>query len=94
MEKATPLLDFDVILPNESNTRNIDLGLLFMSDIYRTSIPCEVYVECKSGNEFCDEDIERMRKIGIARPGSVLVFATLKPFSNLTLVSTMKKLGS
>lgn len=70
-------LSFD-ILENDKIVNEVDLAL-FYKEFNHSPQPTDLFFcECKTEIEFQRKDIERMKRLGILFPGSVLVFATLK----------------
>jgi len=73
----------------KTNPIEVDFGM-FLSEgsIDEINPPAIIFGECKSYNEFEDEDINKLRLLAEKCPGAVIVFSTLRP----SLKSREKKL--
>jgi hypothetical protein len=73
---VTPLLNYKA----ENGIKNLeaDLTCLYKSSRWHNTQSYVVHAECKSFNRFESRDINRMKELAKAFPGSVLIFATLK----------------
>ncbi len=73
----TPFLSFE-ILENDKVINEVDLGVFFCKDSRSYEAPDLFFAECKTEIDFKDDDIEKMKNLGIRFPGTILTFATLK----------------
>ena len=73
---TTPLMSFTA--KKRKVEMEADLALFFQASKFETSKLEVIFAECKTFNSFQKKDADRMRKLGDAFPGAVLVFATLK----------------
>jgi hypothetical protein len=75
-EKATPILSFDA----KKGSKEIEADLcLFTEKEFRDETSQElVFAECKTYNKFEKKDIDRMKTLAKAFPGSVLVLTTMR----------------
>ena len=73
---TTPLMSFEL---QKSGTTlfEVDLGLFYQKSKFSESETKIILAECKTFNEFKQTDIDKMKKVGNAFPGSILVFAKL-----------------
>ena len=74
---TTPLMSFTA-RKGEINEIEADLALFFQVSKFGESKTQLVFAECKTFNDFRKKDTHRMKQLGEAFPGAVLVFATLK----------------
>lgn len=72
---VTPL--FSYIAEKDGRHLEIDLTCLYKPSTWREKGTYVIHAECKSFNMFERRDIERMKELAIAFPGSALVFSTL-----------------
>jgi hypothetical protein len=82
----TPLFSYNA--KSGSKELEADLTCLYQQSTWRTSRTDVIHAECKSLNSIEAKDIKRMRALGEAFPGAVLMFCFLKP----KLEDTEKKL--
>jgi hypothetical protein len=97
---VTPL--FSYVAEKDGRHLEADLTCLYKPSTWREKGRTYViHAECKSFNRFERRDIERMKELAIAFPGSALVFATLnselqesevKLIRNLTVAERKKRL--
>lgn len=73
---VTPLFSYQA--EKNGDVLEADLTCLYKRSTWRETGTDVVHAECKSFNSFEKRDVERLKALGIAFPGSVLVFATLK----------------
>lgn len=71
----TPLLSY--VAEKDGRYLEADLTCLYKLSTWREKGTYVIHAECKSFNRFERRDIERMKELAIAFPGSALVFATL-----------------
>ncbi len=57
--------------------QEIDLAVLLRDKSNFDEVPDLIFCECKTYKKFNEEDIERMKKIGMAFPRAILAFCTL-----------------
>jgi hypothetical protein len=69
---------FGFTLGRNGNDLEIDLGGFILESKYRRSRVRQFFAECKSYNQFQDDDVKRLAEIGSHYPGSILVFGTLR----------------
>lgn len=74
---TTPLMSFTA-RKGEMNEIEADLALFFQVSKFGDSKTQLIYAECKTFNDFGKKDTHRMKQLGEAFPGAVLVFASLK----------------
>ena len=72
---TTPLMSFKA--KREEMDIEADLALFFQASKFGESKIEVVFAECKTFNSFNNKDMNKMRRLGEAFPGAVLVFATL-----------------
>ena len=85
------MLSFD-IREQEKVINEVDLAL-FYKEFKHSPQPTDLFFcECKTEIDFQDKDVERMKRLGIRFPGSVLVFATLKTQLSLSERTAIGKL--
>lgn len=72
---VTPL--FSYVAEKDGKRLEADLTCLYRPSTWRQKGTYIVHAECKSFNRFETKDIERMKGLAAAFPGSALVFATL-----------------
>ena len=72
---VTPL--FSYVAEKEGKRLEADLTCLYKSSMWRETGTHVIHAECKSFNRFERQDVERMKELAVAFPGSALVFATL-----------------
>ncbi len=73
---TTPLMSFKA--KRKETELEADLALFFQASRFRDSKTQLIFAECKTFNDFGKKDTHRMRQLGEAFPGAVIVFATLK----------------
>jgi len=73
---VTPLFSYQAT--NDGQVLEADLSCLYKRSIWNQSAMRVIHAECKSFNLFEKRDIERLKALGCAFPGAVLVFSTLK----------------
>ena len=71
----TPLFSYKAV--KDGKELEADLTCLYKRSTWRETGTHVVHAECKSFNRFEKRDVDRMRDLAGAIPGSVLVFATL-----------------
>lgn len=72
---VTPL--FSYVAEKDGKCLEADLTCLYRPSTRREKGTYVIHAECKSFNRFESKDIERMKSLAAAFPGSALVFATL-----------------
>jgi len=73
---VTPLFSYQA--EKDGDVLEADLTCLYKRSTWRETGTDVVHAECKSFNVFEKRDVDRLKALGVAFPGSVLVFATLK----------------
>ena len=73
---TTPLMSFEV-QKSETKLFEVDLGLFYQKSKFSESETKVILAECKTFNEFKQTDIDKMKELGNAFPGAILVFAKL-----------------
>lgn len=73
---VTPLFSYQA--KKDGQVLEADLSCLYQKSTWHQSAMRVVHAECKSFNMFEKRDIERMKALGYAFPGAVLLFSTLK----------------
>lgn len=71
----TPL--FSYVAERDGKVLEADLTCLYKPSTWRETGTFVIHAECKSFNRFKLVDIERMKELALAFPGSALIFATL-----------------
>ncbi len=92
-EGLTSLMNF--VITNKEKTQNeVDLSLFYKKYKNGFNKPDLFFCECKTENDFKKVDIQRMERLAKLYPGSIMVFATLKPQLNqseISLISAFAK---
>ncbi|MBP9849021.1 MAG: hypothetical protein KBC58_06250 [Flavobacterium sp.] len=73
--KITSLMEFEI--KKDGITNEIDLAVLLKSKYGEDLPPDLIICECKTNKKLTIKDIDRLKKIGIDFPNSILVFCTL-----------------
>lgn len=73
---TTPLMSF--VAKRKETEIEADLALFYQASKFGESKTEVVFAECKTFNSFNKRDVGKMRRLGKAFPGTVLVFAALK----------------
>ena len=74
---TTPLMSFTA-RKGRMKELEADLALFFQVSKFERFKTQAIFAECKTFNDFGKKDTHRMRQLGEAFPGAMLVFATLK----------------
>ncbi|HOO51792.1 MAG TPA: hypothetical protein PLK94_10945, partial [Alphaproteobacteria bacterium] len=88
---VTPL--FSYVAEKDGKRLEADLTCLYKASSLRERGTHIVHAECKSFNRFERKDIERMKELATAFPGSALIFATLNNELQESEVKLIKKLA-
>ena len=88
---VTPL--FSCVAEKDGRHLEADLTCLYKPSTWRDKGTYVIHAECKSFNRFERKDIERMKDLAIAFPGSALVFSTLNSELQETEVKLIRNLA-
>ena len=69
---------FGVEVSRDGQVHEMDLGGFALESQFRRSRTRMFFAECKGYNRFEPDDVKRIGSLGLAYPGSILVFATLR----------------
>ena len=87
----TPL--FSYVAEKDGRHLEADLTCLYKPSTWRETVTHVIHAECKSFNRFERRDVERMKELAGAFPGSALVFATLNYELQKTELNLIKELA-
>lgn len=73
---VTPIFSYEA--EKDGKILEADLTCLYKPSLWSEKGIHVIHAECKSFNTFARKDIERMKELSYAFPGSTLIFATLK----------------
>jgi len=88
---VTPL--FSYVAEKDGKRLEADLTCLYRSSMWRETGIHVIHAECKSFNRFERKDIERMKALSEAFPGSALIFATLNSGLQATELKLIRSLA-
>ena len=84
---------FSYTAKKDGQVLEADLTCLYRPSTWRTTRTDVIHAECKTFNKFKNEDIDRMKLLARAFPGSVLIFASLTQSLSPKEVSAIKALA-
>lgn len=87
----TPL--FSYVAQKDGKTLEADLTCLYKHSTWHETGTFIIHAECKSYNKFERKDINRMKELAVAFPGSALIFATLKNELDESEIELIRKLA-
>jgi hypothetical protein len=76
IERKTPHFSFTAVKDNDKF--EVDLALLFHGPHFGATNVGVIFAECKTYAHFKDNDIRRLRKLGVRFPGAILLFSTIR----------------
>lgn len=91
--QQTPIRSFTAVDEARGINLEADFGLLWQETVYGESQEGVVFGECKSYNEFEEEDFVKMQKLGKMFPGAILAFCTLRESLTTKEIKALKRIA-